>query len=226
MSCSFGGPGAAIIGRRPVVTALADCRRPRRQAHRQDHEGRPGKGGRGAAAACGLRRGLERGADQAAPLTAPNCPGFNPKESDLVVTGHADARYMFRRATSSSTRTSQVLKSAAAVQDGLRADDLAGGSAGASPAAEKLPSVTATSVDARRVPADRRRERRLPGRRSPSERQDERQLLSDYVFFGAGRIEYEFTVVAPPGREPAALRGSSAAGWPRSASSEPGELTA
>ena len=27
------------------------------------------------------------------PLSPPNCPGFDPKESDLVVTGHADARY-------------------------------------------------------------------------------------------------------------------------------------
>ncbi len=25
-------------------------------------------------------------------LTAPSCPGFNPKESDLVVSGHAEAR--------------------------------------------------------------------------------------------------------------------------------------
>src|SRR5438876_12443951 len=28
-------------------------------------------------------------------LTAPKCPGFDPKESDLTVTGHAEARFTY-----------------------------------------------------------------------------------------------------------------------------------
>jgi hypothetical protein len=48
-------------------------------------------------------------------LTAPSCPGFNPKESDLVVTGHADASFTYRGAVLFG-QDSQVLETAAAVK--------------------------------------------------------------------------------------------------------------
>src|SRR5277367_710437 len=45
-----------------------------------------------------LGAGWAGGPVPASSLTPPNCPGFSPKESDLVVTGHADARYSFKEA--------------------------------------------------------------------------------------------------------------------------------
>src|SRR5213079_1645723 len=49
-------------------------------------------------------------------LTAPKCPGFDPKESDLTVTGHAEARFAYARGSVVFDQDNQVLKSASAVR--------------------------------------------------------------------------------------------------------------
>ena len=94
-------------------SALADA------PDRQDHERRPGAGRR---PRCCSRsdfgagwQGGQIAAD--ARSTPPNCPGFDPKESDLVVTGHADARFSFAAGGVVLDQDVEVLSSAA---DGAR----------------------------------------------------------------------------------------------------------
>ena len=139
-------------------------------------------------------------------LNAPHCPGFDPKESDLVVTGHADARYAFSQGDVELDQDVQVLKSAAAVRTDFRRT--------ISPALgrclalqlKKLSGVTATSVA--RVAFPRTGDVSAVYRATISVRNGKTRgkLLSDYVFFGAGRVEYEFTVVAPPGAGPQLMK--------------------
>jgi hypothetical protein len=133
-----------------------------------------------------------------APLTAPNCPGFDPKESDLVVTGHADARYSFPPAGVELDQDVQVLKSAEMVEkDFARSiSPLLGRclayqlkrlkSVVAAARVERIPFPATGSVSAVYRATITRRSGGPDG-----------TLLSDYVFFGEGRVEYEFTVSAP-----------------------------
>lgn len=134
---------------------------------------------------------------QTSPLSPPDCPGFDPKESDLVVTGHADARY--RTAGFELDQDVQVMKDAAAVRTDFARS--------ISPQLAKclayqlgqLKNVVGVSVARTPFPptgavsAVYRAEIQV---QTPKGRG---RLLSDYVFFGEGRVEYEFTVIAPIG---------------------------
>ena len=140
--------------------------------------------------------GWQGGQVRATPLTAPNCPGFDPQESDLVVTGHADARYTFPHAGVELDQDVQVLKSAAMVQTDF---------------ARSISSQLATCIGyqlGQMHNVDDATVVRLPfpptGTASAVYRATitlrngpAGPLLSDYVFLGDGRVEYEFTVVAP-----------------------------
>jgi hypothetical protein len=144
-----------------------------------------------------LGAGWAGGRIKTSPLTPPNCPGFNPKESDLTVTGHADARYSFHQFGIELDQDVQVLQ--------REEDVLTDFSRTISPQLGhclafqlgKLPGVTAVKVT--RVPfpstgtvsAVYRAEITVRTNRGVG------KLVSDYVFFGEGRMEYEFTVIAP-----------------------------
>jgi hypothetical protein len=133
------------------------------------------------------------------PLSPPNCPGFDPKESDLVVTGHADARYAFKQAGIELDQDVQVMTSPSAVQTDFarsvspkRAQCLAY-------QLGKLKHVVAVRVEQLPFPPTGNVSavyRAVLGVQTPRGRGT---LLSDYVFFGQGRVEYEFTVIAPLG---------------------------
>jgi hypothetical protein len=131
------------------------------------------------------------------PLSPPNCPGFDPKESDLVVTGHADARYT--TAGFELDQDVQVMQNAAAVQTDFARSVSPKLAKCLAYQLAKLKNVLAVHVV--RMP--------FPPTGSVSavyravlEVQTPRgrgTLLSDYVFFGQGRVEYEFTLIAPLG---------------------------
>jgi hypothetical protein len=133
------------------------------------------------------------------PLSPPNCPGFNPKESDLVVTGHADARYAFRGSLPEIDQDVQVMANEADVQT----DFARSISPGLAACLEYQLKKTKNVVDAHVI--------RMPfpptGSVSAVYRaeidvhtaQGHGRLISDYVFFGEGRVEYEFTLIAPLG---------------------------
>jgi len=132
------------------------------------------------------------------PLSPPNCPGFDPKESDLVVTGHADARYTFKGVVAVELdQDVQVLRSEQDVHSDFART--------ISPKLAKCLSYqlgglkNVVGVKVTRVPfpptgavsAVYRAEIHVHTPKGIA------TFLSDYVFFGAGRLEYEFTVIAP-----------------------------
>ena len=130
-------------------------------------------------------------------LSPPNCPGFDPKESDLVVTGHADARYT--TAGIELDQDVQVMKDAAAVQTDFARSISPKLAKCLAYQLGKLKNVVGVHVERLPFPptgdvsAAYRAEIDL---QTPKGRGT---LLSDYVFFGQGRVEYEFTVIAPVG---------------------------
>ena len=133
-------------------------------------------------------------------LAAPSCPGFNPKESDLVVTGHAEARFTYSRGGVIFDQDSQVLVTSAAVKTDFSrtiqpklADCLAYQLKSSSKG-----SVLSVSVHKLALPA--------VGTISAAYRATlmiktatagAARIVSDFVFFGQGRYEFSINVVAP-----------------------------
>jgi hypothetical protein len=131
-------------------------------------------------------------------LTPPKCPGFNPKESDLTVTGHAEARFSYARGSVVFDQDNQVLKSADAVATDfsrvitpkltnclayeLKSSDKSIVSA----TVRKLhfPQLGDTTAAYRGTVVIR-----VGGRKVT--------FIRDYVFIGIGRLEYSLAVDAP-----------------------------
>jgi hypothetical protein len=143
-------------------------------------------------------------------LTAPSCPGFNPKESDLVVNGHAEARFTFRQSGVQFDQDVQVLVNAAAVQKDFARTvkpQLAGCLAYQIRKASNVTQATVTRIKfppVGTVSAAYRATVVVHGSKGPG------RFLSDYVFFGEGRLEYAFNVVAPVGAGDQLVRFESA----------------
>ncbi len=140
----------------------------------------------------GWRGGMTRSTKPA----GPSCPGFDPKASDLVVTGHANARFQNPRAGVQVSLETQVLESVDAVRT-----DFARTIQPALPGClayqlERDPSITAVTVEPLDFPklgsvtaAYRATITvRVKGRTA--------KVLSDFVFFGNGRLEYSLRVDA------------------------------
>jgi len=144
-----------------------------------------------------LGAGWQGGATKPSPLVAPSCPGFNPKESDLVVSGHADARFTSAAGGVVLDQDVEVLASAAAVRTDFArtirpqfppclAYELEHTANVVSASVEKIPFPATGSVSAAYRATVLVRSARLKG-----------TLLSDFVFFAVGRVEYSFNVLAP-----------------------------
>jgi hypothetical protein len=135
-------------------------------------------------------------------LTAPGCPGFNPKESDLVVTGHAEAKFIY---TSTSGKVifdqdSQVLASADAVKTDFArsiqpklADCLA--YPWKSTKTAKVVSVAVRQLGLPRI-GNISAAYRVTVVIKTSTGLTER-IVSDSLFFGQGRFEFAINVLAP-----------------------------
>ena len=143
--------------------------------------------------------GWSGGARTPEPLTGPACPGFDPKESDLVVTGHAQARFAYARGGVVVEQDTQVLESELAVKTDFTrtvqpalarclAHEIRASANGSvrSVAVRSLPfpRVGALSAAYRAVVVVR------SGRRVA-------RIVSDFVFVGQGRLEFSLNVVAP-----------------------------
>jgi hypothetical protein len=133
-------------------------------------------------------------------LTAPSCPGFNPKESDLVVTGHAEAQFTYQRGGVTLAQDTQVLETDKAVRTdfsrtiqpklaGCLAHQLKSSSKG---------RVTAVKMSALAVP--RIGDVSAAYRAVVSVRVNGKiaKLIRDFIFVGQGRYEYSIVVDAPP----------------------------
>jgi hypothetical protein len=131
-------------------------------------------------------------------LTAPKCPGFDPKESDLTVTGHAEARFTYARGSVVFDQDNQVLKSSDAVATDfarvigpklsdclayeLKSSDKSVVSAGVRTLAfPKLGDVSAAYRATVVV--------RIGGHKVT--------FIRDYIFIGIGRLEYSLAIDAP-----------------------------
>jgi hypothetical protein len=137
------------------------------------------------------------GPTKTSPLTPPNCPGFDPKESDLVVSGHADARYRYPASGVEFDQDVQVLGSSDAVQTDFARTISPKLAQCLAYQLQQVPNVIGAKVTRVQFPptgtvsAVYRAEIAVQTQRGVA------RLVSDYVFFGEGRVEYEFTVVAP-----------------------------
>jgi hypothetical protein len=130
-------------------------------------------------------------------LTAPDCPGFDPKESDLVVTGHADARYQYKQAGVELDQDVQVLENADAVlKDFQRSISTRLGRCLAYQLG-KIKDISDVSVKQISFPKTGAVSAVYRAMLVLTHGPTQTHLVSDYVFFGDGPVEYEFTVVAP-----------------------------
>jgi hypothetical protein len=129
--------------------------------------------------------------------SGPSCPGFDPKSSDLVVTGHANASFQNARAGVQVSLDSQVLESADAVRSDFARTilpPLAGCLAYQLRQGPNIAAVTVEPLDFPKIGAVSAAYRatitvRLKGRTA--------KVLSDFLFVGNGRLEYSLNVVAP-----------------------------
>jgi hypothetical protein len=143
-------------------------------------------------------------------LTAPSCPGFNPKESDLVVNGHAEAKFSFPQSGVEFDQDVQVLATPEAVQKDFARTvrpQLAECLAYQLRKASNVTRVTVSKIQfpsVGTVSAVYRATILVQGPNGAA------KFLSDYVFFGEGRLEYAFNVVAPVGAGDQLVRFESA----------------
>lgn len=131
-------------------------------------------------------------------LTAPKCPGFDPKESDLTVTGHAEARFTYARGGVVFDQDNQVLKSADAVaQDFARVigPKLSGCLAYELKASDK----SIVSADVRSLAFPKLGDVTAAYRATVVVRVGGHKVtfVRDYIFIGIGRLEYSLAVDAP-----------------------------
>jgi hypothetical protein len=143
--------------------------------------------------------GWRGGQTKSTPIAAPSCPGFDPKESDLVVTGHADARYSFVQGGVQLDQDVQVLASPDFVaKDFARtiSPGLATCLAYQLHKTAHVDDVTITKIPFPPTGTVSAAYRAVITVHSGSGRG---KLLSDFVFFGEGKVEYSFNVVAPVG---------------------------
>ena len=143
--------------------------------------------------------GWSGGATKPSPLGAPKCPGFNPKESDLVVTGHAAAHFAWPKGSVTVDQDTQVLRTASDVATDFKrsigpklaeclAFELKQGGKG------RVTHVAVETLQLARVgnmSAAYRAEISLNinGRTG--------KFVRDFVFFGIGRLEYSLVLDAP-----------------------------
>jgi hypothetical protein len=133
-------------------------------------------------------------------LTAPKCPGFDPKESDLTVTGHAEARFTYARGSVVFDQDNQVLESEKAVSTDFSrvirpklkdclAYELKQSGKG------QIVSVVVRELPFPRLGAHSAAYRGTMVLRAGGGRKV--TFVSDFIFIGQGRYEYSLNVVAP-----------------------------
>jgi len=141
--------------------------------------------------------GWRGGVTKPVKLKNPGCPGFDPKESDLVITGHANASFDNTRAGVHVALDTQVLENAAAVLK-----DFARTMQPQLPACLEyqlkqgagITGVKVEPLDFPKLGSVTAAYRAVITVRSKG---GQAKVISDYVFFGNGRLEYSLNVQAP-----------------------------
>jgi hypothetical protein len=141
--------------------------------------------------------GWKGGPHKPDPPTGPDCPGFEPKLADLVLTGHAAATFENPRAGVRIFQDAQVLESPAAVRTDFRRTVTAKLGDCLAHQYRRDPEVLAVSV--KRLDFPRLGSRRAAYRLTLTVRTKGRpaKVVSDFVFVGHGRMEFSLNLVAP-----------------------------
>jgi hypothetical protein len=141
--------------------------------------------------------GWEGGETRPSTLGVPSCPGFDPSQSDLVVTGHADARFSFAPGDVVLEQDVEVLSSAAQVREDFGRTIVPKLAPCLAYQIRQSPKVVSARVQ--RIPFP------STGWASAAYRAtvvlngvgEKASVLSDFIFFAQGRVEYSFNVIAP-----------------------------
>jgi hypothetical protein len=154
------------------------------------------------AAAALLRRsdlgmGWGGGQTQTSSLTPPDSPGFRPKESDLVVTGHADARFQFQQGVVELDQDVEVLASERAVRTDFSRSISPQLATCLAYQLKHISGVVSASVSRIQFPPLGSVSAVYRAELTVKTKHGVARAVIDYVFFGHGRVEYEFTVRAP-----------------------------
>ena len=150
--------------------------------------------------------GWRGGMTRPTPPQSPSCPGFDPKSSDLVVTGHANASFGNPRAGVQVSVDAQILATA----DDVRKDfartirpELVGCLEHQfRHSRERHVTVTVERLDFPRTGSLTAAYRATIVVRTPG---GTAKVLSDLLFFGSGRLEYSMNVLAPARYRPQLL---------------------
>jgi len=131
-------------------------------------------------------------------LAGPACPGFDPKVSDLVVTGHANAIFQNPRAGGQVALDTQVLQSAANVRtDFARTIQPELADCLAYQLKRSGPGIVGVKVERIDFPTIGALNAAYRGTITVKTRNSTAKVISDFVFIGDGRSEYSLNVVAP-----------------------------
>ena len=141
--------------------------------------------------------GWQGGMTKPSPIKSPTCPGFDPKESDLVVSGHADARYTFPQGGVEFDQDVQVMADADAVATDF--ERTIGPALARCLAYQLRKAKDVTGVTVTRIPFPPAGTVTAAYRAAIDVTRGKKRgrLVSDYVFFGEGRLEYALNVIAP-----------------------------
>jgi hypothetical protein len=146
--------------------------------------------------------GWRGGRTRPEPLEGPQCPGFEPKQADLVVTGRAAATFTNGRGGVEISQESQVLESVAAVKTDFARTVTPRLAACLEYQYRRDPNILGVSVQRLDFPrigtytAAFRATLLVRSSGKPA------KVLSDFVFVGNGRMEYSLNLVAPARFEP------------------------
>jgi hypothetical protein len=130
-------------------------------------------------------------------LEKPECPGFDPKESDLVITGHANASFDHADAGVHVGLDTQVLESAIAVQKDFERTMQPGLPACLAWQLKQGSGIVAVSVDPLDFPKLGASSAAYRATITVRSNGKTAKVISDYVFVGNGRLEYSLNVQAP-----------------------------
>jgi hypothetical protein len=151
-----------------------------------------------------LGAGWEGGETRPSSLTSPSCPGFDPKESDLVVTGHADARFTYAPGGVVVDLDIEVLANPAAVHKDFartitpQLPPCLAYQLGHEPNVSKATVVRVPfGVPISSVVSAAYRATIVVDSANAAG-----SVVSDYVYLGIGRAEYSFNVIAPVAAKP------------------------
>lgn len=141
--------------------------------------------------------GWQGGETSPSSLASPNCPRLDPKQSDLVVTGHADARFSFAQGDVVLEQDVEVLSSVAQVREDFARTIVPGLAPCLAYQIDHSPNVVSARVQ--RIPFPTTGWASAAFRATVVFRgvHDRPSVLSDFIFFAQGRVEYSFNVIAP-----------------------------